>query len=106
MIKAVIGGSVSKGIFSGLVVYVNGSTHPLISDHKLKRLLVENGAELAIDLGRRQVTHVVIGRPSQTSLSNSNGGVAGAGGGLAACKIQKEAVKIGGCGIRYVGVEW
>lgn len=92
----------SPGIFAGLTVYINGSTAPLISDHKLKHVLASNGASVAIALGRRSVTHVVLGTPS------SQGG-AGAGGGLAAGKMQKEIIKKrggGGAGVRYVGVEW
>lgn len=85
-------------IFDGLVVYVNGSTHPLISDHKLKHVLVENGASMSIHLGRRKVTHVVLGRPSGPS--------GGAGGGLAGGKLDKEIRRVGGCGIKYVEVEW
>lgn len=85
-------------IFDGLVIYVNGSTHPLISDHKLKHILVENGARMSIHLGRRQVTHVILGRPS-----GPNGG---AGGGLAAGKLEKEIRRVGGCSVKYVGVEW
>ncbi|ROV98589.1 hypothetical protein VSDG_04278 [Cytospora chrysosperma] len=85
-------------IFSGLVVYINGSTHPLISDHKLKHVLVENGARMSIHLGRRQVTHVILGRPSGPS--------GGAGGGLAGGKLEKEIRRTGGCGVKYVGVEW
>lgn len=86
-------GQTKKGIFDGLTVYVNGSTHPLISDHKLKRVLLENGASMAMHLGRRRVTHVVLGRP-------------GAGGGLAGGKMDKEIRRGGGGGIKYVGVEW
>lgn len=85
-------------IFDGLVIYVNGSTHPLISDHKLKHILVENGARMSIHLGRRQVTHVILGRPS-----GPNGG---AGGGLAGGKLEKEIRRVGGCSVKYVGVEW
>jgi hypothetical protein len=88
-----------RGIFDGLVVYINGSTHPLISDHKLKHLLAENGARLSIHLGRKQVTHVILGKPSGTQGY-------GAGGGLAAAKIEKEIRRVGGCGVKYVGVEW
>ncbi|KAK1750598.1 hypothetical protein QBC47DRAFT_309753 [Echria macrotheca] len=64
-----------KGIFEGMVVYVNGSTHPLVSDHRLKRILAENGAQTALHLGRRKVTH-------------------------------REIRRVGGCGVKYVGVEW
>lgn len=88
----------SSKMFDGLVVYVNGSTHPLVSDHKLKHMLVENGARMSIHLGRRQVTHVILGKPS-----GPNGG---AGGGLAGGKLEKEIRRVGGCGVKYVGVEW
>ncbi|KAK3325260.1 hypothetical protein B0H66DRAFT_116282 [Apodospora peruviana] len=87
-----------RHIFDGLVIYVNGSTYPLISDHKLKRLLAEHGARTAIHLGRRQVTHVILGRPAGPNI--------GAGGGLAGGKLEKEIRRVGGCGIKYVGVEW
>ena len=87
-----------RKIFDGLVIYVNGSTHPLVSDHKLKHLLSEHGARMSLHLGRRQVTHVVLGKPS--------GPTGGAGGGLAGGKLQKEIRRVGGCGIKYVGVEW
>jgi hypothetical protein len=87
-----------RNIFDNLVIYVNGSTHPIISDHKLKHLLAENGARMSFHLGRRQVTHVILGRPSSARY--------GAGGGLAGGKLEKEIRKLGGCGIKYVGVEW
>lgn len=87
-----------RKIFDGLVVYINGSTHPLVSDHRLKHVLVENGARVSIHLGRRQVTHVILGKPS--------GPNSGAGGGLAGGKLEKEIRRTGGCGIKYVGVEW
>ncbi|KAI1389766.1 uncharacterized protein F4822DRAFT_212658 [Hypoxylon trugodes] len=87
-----------RGIFDGVIVYTNGSTHPLISDHKLKHLLAEQGARTSIHLGRRQVTHVILGRPTS--------GRGGAGGGLAGGKLQKEIQKVGGCGVKFVGVEW
>lgn len=96
-VKADAQSSGSK-IFDGLVVYVNGSTHPRISDHKLKHILVENGASMSIHLGRRKVTHVILGKPSGPS--------GGAGGGLAGGKLDKEIRRIGGYGIKYVGVEW
>lgn len=88
-----------KEIFDGLVIYINGSTHPLISDHKLKHVLAENGARMSLHLGRRQVTHVILGK-----LSGSSG--RGAGGGLSGTKIEKEIRRVGGCGVKYVGVEW
>ncbi|KAF7540935.1 hypothetical protein G7Z17_g12071 [Cylindrodendrum hubeiense] len=87
----------TRGVFDGVVVYVNGSTFPLVSDHKLKHLLTENGGQMSLHLGRRRVTHVIIGRPS---------GGGGAGGGLAGGKLDKEIKKIGGAGVKFVGVEW
>lgn len=88
----------SRKIFDGLCIYVNGSTHPHISDHKLKHLLAQNGARMSIHLGRRQVTHVILGKPSGPNT--------GAGGGLAGGKLEKEIRRVGGCGVKYVGVEW
>ncbi|GKT50346.1 uncharacterized protein ColSpa_10527 [Colletotrichum spaethianum] len=90
--------AVGRGLFEGVTVYINGSTHPIISDHRLKRVLVENGARMSIHLGRRQVTHVIVGRPAGVG--------AGAGGGLAGGKLDKEIRKVGGCAVKYVGVEW
>ncbi|GAB1313893.1 BRCT domain-containing protein [Madurella fahalii] len=87
-----------RKIFDGLVIYVNGSTHPLVSDHKLKHLLSEHGARMSLHLGRRQVTHVILGKPSGAS--------GGAGGGLAGGKLEKEIRRVGGYGIKFVGVEW
>jgi hypothetical protein len=88
-----------KRIFDGLVIYINGSTYPLISDHKLKHTLAEHGARLSLHLGRRQVTHVVLGR-------HSGAQGLGSGGGLSGAKIEKEIRRVGGCGVKYVGVEW
>lgn len=87
-----------RKIFDGLCIYVNGSTHPHISDHKLRHLLAQNGARMSIHLGRRQVTHVILGKPSGPNT--------GAGGGLAGGKLEKEIRRVGGCGVKYVGVEW
>ncbi|KAE9377927.1 hypothetical protein N431DRAFT_435100 [Stipitochalara longipes BDJ] len=88
-----------KGVFDGLVIYINGSTHPLISDHKLKHVLAENGARMSLHLGRKQVTHIILGKPCGSSAG-------GAGGGLSGTKIEKEIKRIGGRGVKYVGVEW
>ncbi|KAH9999760.1 hypothetical protein F4779DRAFT_605058 [Xylariaceae sp. FL0662B] len=87
-----------RRLFDGIVVYINGSTHPMISDHKLKHVLAEHGARTSIHLGRREVTHVIVGRPV--------GGARGSGGGLAGGKMQKEIQKVRGCGVKFVGVEW
>jgi hypothetical protein len=84
-------------IFASLTFYINGSTAPLISDHKLKRLLAAHGATIALGLARRSVTHVILGTES------ARGGV---GGGLAGTKIQKEVARTGGKPVRFVGVEW
>ena len=92
------GSLTEKKIFRDLCIYINGSTAPMVSDHKLKQLLAQNGARISIALGRRSVTHVILGTP--------NGASGGAGGGLAAGKIQKEIRRVGGCGVKYVGVEW
>lgn len=88
-----------RGLFSGLCVYINGSTAPAIGDHKLKHLLAEHGAQVSIALGRRSVTHVIVGKPN-----DGRGG--GAGGGLAGSKIQKEIQRVRGKGVKFVGVEW
>ncbi|KFH45832.1 hypothetical protein ACRE_033440 [Hapsidospora chrysogenum ATCC 11550] len=98
-----------RGIFDGVVVYVNGSTYPLVSDHKLKHILSENGAQMSLHLGRRKVTHVILGRPAGSgrgaAVEVEGGRGGGAGGGLAGGKLDKEIRRIGGCGIKYVGAE-
>ncbi|RFU72313.1 hypothetical protein TARUN_9945 [Trichoderma arundinaceum] len=89
-----------RKLFDGVTVYVNGSTFPLVSDHRLKQLISENGGNMSLHLGRRKVTHVILGRPNGSKQGK------GTGGGLAAGKLEKEIRKIGGCGIKFVGVEW
>jgi hypothetical protein len=84
-------------IFAHLNIYVNGSTAPLISDHKLKHILTSHGAGISIALGRRTVTHVIIGRPSSKG---------GSGGGLSGSKLHKEVTRKGGSAVKYVTVEW
>lgn len=86
-----------KQVFENLCVYINGTTGPLVSDHKLKYLLAQHGARISIALGRKTVTHVILG-------NTYNKG--GAGGGLAGTKIQKEVSRVGGKGIKFVSVEW
>jgi hypothetical protein len=88
---------IKKQIFRNLCIYINGSTAPLISDHKLKYLLTEHGAHMSFALGRRSVTHVIVGR------THDDGGT---GGGLAGSKIQKEVSRIRGKGIKFVSVDW
>ena len=92
-------GQQKKKIFQNLCIYINGSTAPMVSDLHVKRLLAEHGAGISISLGRRSVTHVILGKPNDA-------GHQGAGGGLAAGKLQKEIKRVGGCGVKYVGVEW
>ncbi|KAF2027923.1 hypothetical protein EK21DRAFT_70945 [Setomelanomma holmii] len=87
----------TKQIFTGLCFYINDSTAPLISDHRLKHLLAEHGARHSIALGRRSVTHVLLG------TTNMHGG---AGGGLAATKIQKEIARTGGKAVKFITAEW
>ncbi|KAI2015174.1 hypothetical protein LOZ39_001870 [Ophidiomyces ophidiicola] len=92
----------NKGIFRNLTIYVNGSTFPAVSDHKLKQILVDNGAKISIYLERRKVTHVILGRPN----INAKSGRDGCGGGLSGSKLDREVKRVGGQGIKFVGVEW
>ncbi|KAI4848672.1 hypothetical protein E4T44_03803 [Aureobasidium sp. EXF-8845] len=86
-------------VFAGTCIYINGSTYPTISDHKSKHLLVTHGGRLSIHLGRRSVTHVILGRPNASA-------VPGAGVGLSASKMQKEITKIRDKSVKFVTVEW
>lgn len=90
----------ASGIFKGLNMYINGSTAPIVGDHRLKQLLASHGANVSIALGRRTVTHVILGTPNGHANTN------GAGGGLAATKIHREVQRVGGKGVKFVGVEW
>ncbi|KIW71712.1 hypothetical protein PV04_03847 [Phialophora macrospora] len=83
-------------IFRNLRIYLNGSTAPLISDHKLKHLFVRHGGSTSIALGRRTVTHVILGNEFAD------------GGGLASRKIDKEVKLVRGLGngVRYVTAQW
>lgn len=85
-------------IFSSLNFYINGSTYPL-SDHALKHLISSHGGNMSIALGRKTVTHVIIGK------TNSRGG-GGSGGGLSGSKIQKEITSMRGKGIKFISAEW
>ncbi|PHH66937.1 hypothetical protein CDD81_5289 [Ophiocordyceps australis] len=85
-------------ILAGVVVHINGSTNPQISLHRLRLLLAHHGALSALHLARRRVTHVILGQPATPR--------AGAGGGLAAAKLQREIRRSSGCAVKYVGVEW
>lgn len=79
-------------IFRGLTIYLNGSTAPLISDHHLKQLFFQHGGAASLALGRRTVTHVIIGEDC--------------GGGLAGTKIQKEVANVRGKGVKFVTAQW
>lgn len=96
--KSAIESSSYPQIFSGLTFYINGSTAPHISDHKLKYLLSLHGGSLSIALGRKSVTHVIIGKPGSAGE--------GCGGGLAGTKIQKEIARRRGKAIHFVTAEW
>ena len=103
----------SPQIFANLNIYINGSTYPLIGDHRLKRLLAEHGATVNLSLARRTITHVILGTPNTRLKDEDNHGVGGkikvrtgAGGGLAGSKIEKEIKRIRGESVKYVGVEW
>ena len=85
-------------IFANVTVYINGSTAPLISDHKLKSILSNHGGQPSIALGRKTVTHVIVGRPSSN-------GVMG-GGGLSGSKLQKEVSRKCGYAVHFVTAEW
>ncbi|KAL4889800.1 hypothetical protein BDV59DRAFT_204988 [Aspergillus ambiguus] len=88
-----------KQIFQGITVYLNAPGHPLLSDHKLRHLLVTHGATVSLALTRR-VTHVLVGRP------NAGSGRGGGGGGLAAGKLQREIARGGSRAVKVVFVEW
>lgn len=85
-------------LFSGTTIYVNGSTLPQISDHKLKHLLVSHGARISIFMARKTVSHVIVGQPGAAGT--------GAGGGLSARKLQQEIERGGWRGVKVVGVDW
>ncbi|RDH35627.1 hypothetical protein BDQ94DRAFT_139951 [Aspergillus welwitschiae] len=95
-------------IFSSLTIHINGQTTPTVSDHKLKHLLISHGANLSLHM-HRGVTHVILGEPNAHSSSSSLKPaikVAGAGGGLAAGKLQKEIQRGGWKGVKLVRVQW
>lgn len=79
-------------IFRSLNIYLNGSTAPLVSDHRLKHLVAQHGGTTSIALGRRSVTHVIVGHDGGT--------------GLASGKIHKEVALVRGAGIKYVTAQW
>jgi hypothetical protein len=93
--------SQGSDMFRGLVMYINGTTHPLISDHRLRYLINQHGGMASLHLARRRVTHVILG-PGKTGSN----GKCYAGGGLAAGKMQKEISQLRGAGIKFVSAKW
>ncbi|KXG54692.1 uncharacterized protein PGRI_078360 [Penicillium griseofulvum] len=91
-------------IFAGVTIFINGSTLPQISEYKLKHLLASNGAKTSIYMARKTVTHVLIGQPN--TGFGSGKAVVGAGGGLAAGKLQEEIARGGWKGVKVVSVDW
>lgn len=94
-----------KGIFTHLTFYINGSTYPTISDHKLKHLLADEGGNISLYLARKSVTHVILGAATATTSSGGRK----SGGLLSAGKMQNEVLSKTsgfGKGIKYVNVEW
>ncbi|OQE42158.1 hypothetical protein PENCOP_c004G04992 [Penicillium coprophilum] len=91
-------------IFAGATIFINGSTLPQISEYKLKHLLASNGAKTSIYMARKTVTHVLIGQPNTGARSGA--AVSGAGGGLAAGKLQQEIARGGWKGVKVVSVDW
>ncbi|KAG5917402.1 hypothetical protein E4U53_004200 [Claviceps sorghi] len=81
-----------RPIFAGTSIYVNGSTAPLVSDHRLKHIITRHGGAVALHLGRRTVTHVVLGTADR--------------GRLAAGKTETELRRMRGRGVHFVGVQW
>lgn len=75
-------------IFRNCSIYVNGYMGTRISDIELKRKLVQNGARVVFNFGRKSVTHVILGA-----------------NGLAGGKIQKE-MESRKNGVKYVTVDW
>lgn len=91
-------------IFAGVTIFINGSTLPQISEYKLKHLLASNGAKTSIYIARKTVTHVLVGQPNTGAASGT--AVSGAGGGLAASKLQQEIARGGWKCVKVVSVDW
>ncbi|RCI09262.1 hypothetical protein L249_1577 [Ophiocordyceps polyrhachis-furcata BCC 54312] len=97
----------NNSLFAGVVVYIDGCTAPLVSDHRLRCLLVSHGATLATRLARRVVTHVVLSvgrRDATTSTSPAN--TIMPRNALAASKVEAELRRRRVAGVRYVDVRW
>lgn len=90
-----------KPLFRGLVFYINGSTYPVVSDHRLKQLIAQNGGTLVTQLLRRKVTHVIVGHDSRTPAVGKSSAQ-----GLASGKIQKEIEKAKGERVKFIDPGW
>ena len=75
-------------IFRHCSIYINGYMGTRISDIELKRKLVQHGARVVFNFGRKSVTHVILGQ-----------------NGLAGGKIQKEMESRKNA-VKYVTVDW
>jgi hypothetical protein len=114
-------------IFANTVIYINGSTAPLISEHALRQLIVQHGGRTSIALLRKSVTHVVL-TPKASALATTPDAPpstlaaeirgldritalrqVSAGGGLAAVKMAREVSLSGtsrGEKVIYVSPAW
>lgn len=84
-------------VFARLSIYINGTTHPIISDLELKHRLAAHGAHVCSSVARKTTTHVIVSPRARVG--------SGAGGGLAAGKLQKE-ISSSQNTIKYVSVHW
>jgi hypothetical protein len=73
-------------------------TQPHIGDHALKQLLGKSGAQVSTYIRATKDTHIIIGEEAKVG--------SGAGGGLAAGKIQKLVQSRKLVGMKFVSVHW
>lgn len=88
----------NKKIFEGCSIYISGMTQPHIGDHALKHLLGKSGAQVSTYIRATKNTHIIIGEEAKVG--------SGAGGGLAAGKIQKLVQSRKLVGMKFVSVHW
>ncbi|KIW05488.1 uncharacterized protein PV09_03372 [Verruconis gallopava] len=91
----------SRQVFKNLVFFINGSTAPLVSDHRLKFLISAHGGRISLAHMRRTVTHVIVGIPMGHPTHGK-----GAGGALASVKIQREMARSRGKCVHFVNAQW
>ncbi|KAF2664621.1 hypothetical protein BT63DRAFT_429383 [Microthyrium microscopicum] len=122
----------TSNILRGAVIYINGSTYPLIGDHQLRKMIALHGGNTSLALGRKTVTHVILThkdpphKPAQPPLASlfyqtgtfppastttqtdatMQSSFLAAGGGLAAGKIRKEVQQRKAPAIKYVTAHW